>query len=526
MAFLLQHLLSESASRYPDRYAVIFKDRAITYAELERTANKLAQTLITLKVGKGDRVGLFFDRGIDAIVGACAVLKAGATYVPIDPASPFRRLSYIIEKCGIKSLLTIQPKLAKLEKAFSANFPLEHILLLDETDSNIDHIGSTQVINSHAFSDFSGEIALVVDAIDSDIAYILFTSGSTGDPKGVMISHLNSLTFVNSACSFFGIEKEDRLSNIAPLHFDMSIFDIFVAFKAGACVVVIPESTAVFPVKLAQYISEKKISVWNSVPSALSLIATIKNLADYDLTNMRLILFAGEVFPMKYLRILKNAIPSARFCNMYGQTEANSSTYYWVDHIFANDTDTLPIGKALPNFEVFAIDQNGNRICEPGQEGELFVRASTVAFGYLGEKEKTEKAFVRNPLLPDLDERVYRTGDLVRLDSDGNYVFLGRKDHMIKSRGYRIEIGEIEAVLCNHPDIKQAVVIPIPDELIGNRIVAYVVPLISGKITEDGLLSYCFSQLPKYMMPETVEIRDALPMTSSGKIDRQKVKEL
>lgn len=526
MAFLLHHLLSESAARYPDRNAVVFKDRTITYAELEESSNKLAYMLQSLKVGRGDRIGLYFDRSIEAIVGACAILKTGAVYVPIDPASPFRRLNYIIEKCGIKSLLTVQSKLDKVKKAFSGNLPLEQIVLLDKLDSSISNIGSAKLIDTQSFSNFPSELAPAVNLTDADVAYILFTSGSTGNPKGVMISHLNSLTFVNSACNFFDIKENDRFSNIAPLHFDMSIFDIFVAFKAGACVVIIPEATAVFPVKLAQYISEKKISVWNSVPSALSIIATIKNLGDYDLSSLRLILFAGELFPIKYLRILKNSIPSARFCNMYGQTEANSSTYYWVDQVPTNDRDTLPIGKALPNFEVFALDEEGNHINGQGQEGELFVRASTVALGYLGEKEKTEKAFVKNPLRPDLDERVYRTGDLVHLDTNGNYMFLGRKDHMIKSRGYRIEIGEIETVLCNHPDVKQAVVIPIPDELIGNRILAYVVPLVPDKIKKDDLLKYCFAQLPKYMMPESIEIRASFPMTSSGKIDRQKVGEI
>lgn len=525
MAFLLHHLLSESAARYPDREAIAFKDRIVTYAELERESNKLAHTLIAFRIAKGDRVGLYLDRGIESIIAACGVLKTGATYVPIDPVSPLRRVVYIIEKCGIRSLLTIHDKLPKIETAFPEDSPLEHIVLMDGNGSNPRRSpGTTQLINGYSVPDEVGESAPVVNVIDSDIAYILFTSGSTGNPKGVMLSHLNSLTFVNSACDFFRIEKEDRLSNIAPLHFDMSVFDIFVAFKAGACVVPIPEVTAIFPAKLAEYISEKKISIWNSVPSALSLLATDKNLNTRDLSSLRLILFAGELFPLKYLRLLQEAIPGARFCNMYGQTEANSSTYYWVDQVPSDGRGILPIGRALPNFEVFALAENGNRVQAPEQEGELYVRASTVALGYWGELEKTENSFVRNPLRPDLPEKVYKTGDLVRLDSDGNYVFLGRKDHMIKSRGYRIEIGEIETVLCNHPEIKNAVVIPIPDELIGNRLSVIVVPLTPGKLTKDDVFEHCFSQLPKYMIPEIVEFRDSLPMTSSGKVDRQKLK--
>jgi amino acid adenylation domain-containing protein len=523
MAFLLHHLVSESAVQYPDKDAVIFKDRKITFAELDRESNKLAHMLLSLKIEKGDRIGLYLDRGIDAIIAACAVLKTGAVYVPIDPASPSRRVSYIVEKCGIKTLLTLQEKLAKLGQAFPEDVPFTQVVLMDKDEPRVPTPGPVQLLHGRSISDEFGKSSPYVNVIDSDIAYILFTSGSTGNPKGVMLSHQNSLTFVNSVCSFFNIEKEDRFSNIAPLHFDMSIFDIFVAFKAGACVVIVPEVVAIFPAKLAEYIADKKITVWNSVPSALSLLATYKNLDAYDLSSLRLVLFAGELFPLKYLRILQNAIPKARFCNMYGQTEANSSTYYWVDQLPVDDKGVLPIGKSLPNFEVFALDENGTSINAPGQTGELYVRASTVAVGYWGEPEKTENAFVRNPLRPELRERVYKTGDLVHLDADGNYIFSGRKDHMIKSRGYRIEIGEIESVLCSHPEVKNAVVIPIPDELIGNRLWAIIEPSMLGKLTKDDVLKYCMAQLPKYMVPETVQFRDSLPMTSSGKVDRKKL---
>jgi amino acid adenylation domain-containing protein len=525
LAFLLQHLLSESAIKFPNREAIIFKDQILTYAALENESNKLAHTLFSLNIKKGDRVGLFFNRGVESIIAACAVLKVGAAYVPIDPMSPVRRISFIIEKCGIRTLCTVNDNLPKLDPAISDNSQLEFIVLLDRSSSNPPKLnGKIQIIDAYSPSRKTDKKSYDLNVVDTDLAYILFTSGSTGNPKGVMLSHRNSLTFINSTYEFFRITEQDRLSNIAPLHFDMSVFDIFVAFKAGACVVIIPEITAVFPIKLVEYIEEKKITVWNSVPSALSLLATNKNLPAHDLSNLRLILFAGELFPLKYLQILQQAIPGARFCNMYGQTEANSSTYYWIEPSHLTEIKLLPIGKALPNFEVFALDENGSQIQNTDKEGEFYVRASTVALGYWGEPEKTENAFVKNPLRPNLSEKVYKTGDLVRLDANGNYVFLGRRDHMIKSRGYRIEIGEIETVLNNHPEIKNAVVIPIPDELIGNRLSVIIVPVLPGKLTKDDIYKYCFSQLPKYMIPDTIEFRDTVPMTSSGKVDRQKLK--
>jgi amino acid adenylation domain-containing protein len=523
MAFLLHHLLSGSAAQFPGREAIIFQDRTITYAELERETNKVAHELIALGVEKGARVGLYMNRSIDSIIAALGILKAGATYVPMDPTSPAGRLNYIIAKCGIKTLFTFRDRLIHLAQAFPADSPLENIIVMDRLESSSRLLGLTRLVHWHEIRNELSSDAPNVHVIDSDPAYILFTSGSTGRPKGVMLSHLNSLTFVNSVYEFFKIDKEDRFSNICPLHFDMSVFDIYVALKAGALIVIISEASAIFPVKLAEIIAKNKISVWNSVPSALSLLANLANLDHYDLSSLRLVLFAGELFPLKYLRRLQEAIPQARFCNMYGQTEANSSTYYWVDQLASDGKGALPIGRPFPNFEVFALDEDGRLVDKPEREGELYVRASTVALGYWGEPEKTVQAFVRNPLRPDLPERVYRTGDLVRLDSDSNYVFLGRKDLMIKSRGYRIEIGEIESVLCSHPEIRNAVVIPIPDELIGNRLSAIVEPLTPGKITKDDIVKYCSAQLPKYMIPEMIEFRDSLPTTSSGKVDRKKL---
>ena len=523
MIHLLHQLLSESTARYPDKDALSFKDEKMTYGELERESNKLASGLSEMGLKRGERAGIYMNRCIASIVGVFGIMKAGGTYVPIDPLCPQARLSYIMNKCGIKYLLTTQEKLTNIEQVFPANSPLENILVMNGQDSGSGSLGSAKLFSWLDFRETASEDAPRMNMVDSELAYILFTSGSTGNPKGVMLSHLNSLTFVNSVHDFFQIRMNDRFSNICPLHFDMSVFDLFVAFKAGATVVIIPETTTIFPVKLAEVIAKDRISVWNSVPSALSLLASYKNLDSHDLSSLRLILFAGEQFPLKYLRRLQEAVPGAKFCNMYGQTEANSSTYYWVEQLPPDAKASLPIGRSLPNFEVFSLDEDGKRVTEPGQEGELYVRASTVALGYWGEVEKTEKAFVKNPLRPDLNERVYKTGDLVSLDSQGNYVFLGRKDHMIKSRGYRIEIGEIETVLNNHPEIGNAVVIPIPDELIGNRISVIIVLSTPGKMKKEDILQYCSQHLPKYMIPESVEFRDSLPTTSSGKVDRKKL---
>lgn len=523
MAFLLHQLLTESAARFPDREAVVRGDERVTYAVLDRETNRLCHQLGTLDVEKGDRVGIHMTRGIPSVTAALAVLKAGAAYVPIDPLAPAPRIRHIVERCRIRVLLTTHDRLPGLAEALPAGAAPVLIAMGPATSAEAD-TGSMRVIDwTSAAGDF-GTDPTAVEAADCDLAYILFTSGSTGTPKGVMLTHRNALTFVESTGDFFAIGPDDRLSNVCPLHFDMSVFDIYVALRAGACVVVIPEEHAFFPARLARTIVEGRVSVWNSVPSVLTPLAAMSDPTRYDWSALRLILFAGEVFPRKHLDRLREAIPSARFCNMYGQTEANSSTYFWVEP--GGPDVTLPIGKAFPNFEVFALDPSGRAVREPGVEGELYVRSSTVGLGYWEDDERTASAFVTDPRGTGPAPRVYRTGDLVQLDAEDNYVFVGRKDHMIKSRGHRVELGEVEAVISGHPQVANVAVIPIPDELLGNRIAAVVVPLPDSGIGSADILQHCVSQLPRYMVPDRVELWDVLPSTSSGKVDRTRTAQL
>lgn len=335
-----------------------------------------------------------------------------------------------------------------------------------------------------------------------------------------MISHLNSLTFVNWAHDTFRVHSEDRLSNHAPLHFDLSIFDIFVAFKAGATLVLVPDGLSTFPIRLADWIEKNRISIWYSVPSILSMLILHGKLERYRYSSLRALLFAGEVFPVKYLRQLMALIPDTDFYNLYGPTETNVITYYKVPKIPPEQVKPIPIGRACANMEVFTLSENGQLITEPGQEGDLFARGSCVAKGYWGDAEKTDRCFVRNHTQPNFQDTMYKTGDLVNLDDDGNYTYVGRRDRMIKSRGYWIELGEIEAVLHNHPEVREAAAVAIPDDMVGNRIKAFVVLNKTNAANSTDLQRFCSQRIPGYMVPEVIEFRDSLPKTSTGKIDR------
>lgn len=522
---LLHHLLEQSAQRYPDKMAVLFKGKSVTYSDLERLSSELASRLRQSGIQKGDRVGIMLSKSIESIVSLFGILKAGAVYVPIDHSAPVDRSAHIISQCGIDCLITSARDLITLLSGTNGRKPTirKAIVVGKDCDQlNQLHIPAESLSLDMA-SDSSCSGIESVEMSDGSPAYILHTSGSTGNPKGVAISHLNALTFINMAAEFFDITPSDRFCNHAPLHFDLSVFDIFVAVKCGATIVLLPEMLSMFPVKLAEYIEKEKITIWNSVSSVLTMLADKGQLEQRNFDSLRIVHFSGDIMPVKYLRALRKCMRNATFYNIYGQTEANSSLYYPIQEIPDDDSWRIPIGKPFPNFEVFAMSEAREIISCAGEEGELYVCSSTVALGYWGSEGMTREKFVSDPRYPFIEKIVYRTGDLVRIDEDGNFEFVGRKDHMVKSRGYRVELGEIEAVLSGHPEIMTAVAVPIPDELIGNRIAVILVPVSEHTVNKEDVFGYCAKRLPKYMMPESVEFLEALPMTSSGKIDRKSI---
>jgi amino acid adenylation domain-containing protein len=518
MRYLLHHLLHVSAERYPDRPAVVDRERSLTYSEIERWTNQVAHTLIDLGVARGDRVGLYLDKSLESIVGIYGILKAGAAYVPFDPAAPVARLAYIAGNCGVRVLLTGTEKSGNWERLVKEGAPLESLVVLNSGaeggDGAPDGLG---VVTAEALGS-QPDTPPPSGAIDLDLAYILYTSGSTGVPKGVMLSHLNALSFVHWAVDRFGIRPEDRLSNHAPLHFDLTILDIFAAAEASATMVIVPPETSIFPIQVRNFIERNGITIWYSVPSVLSMLTLRGGLKAGELPRLRTILFAGEVFPTKYLRRLMSLLPHVSFFNLYGPTETNVCTYYEVPQLPEEQSEPIPIGEAIDNVEVFAVTEDG-RVAPPGEVGELYARGTTVMNGYWGDPERTTAVLHPNPYGGELHDPVYRTGDLVRRDRDGNYRLLGRRDHQIKTRGYRIELGDIEAALYGHPAVAECAVVAVPDDVVTNRIRAYVV-------TRDGvgkkeLATFCADRIPRYMIPEEFEFMEHLPKTSTGKVDRQ-----
>jgi amino acid adenylation domain-containing protein len=531
MAYLLQHLLTHSAARAPRLPAVASPERSLTYQELDRLSNQVARALLAQGVAPGDRVGILAPKSAASVVGVFGVLKAGACYVPLDPKSPAARLITIMNDSGIAIVLA-DAAMAHQAAALADSVPQLRSVMVTGPDtapegwrtSGTLPAGPVMLPWDAVLAEPDGALADDL-AIDTDLAYILYTSGSTGTPKGVMISHRASLTFVEWAAACAGLGERDRVCSPAPLHFDLSVFDVFASCKAAACMAVVPEMTSVFPARLARWLADEQVSVWYSVPSVLTMLVTYGGLRGLDLSRLRAVIFAGEVFPAKHLARLMAELPGVRYLNWYGPTETNVCTWYEVPRGSAGLTAPVPIGRACANTDAFAVTSEGGRVAKPGEEGELYVRGSGLMSGYWGQPEKTRQVLTGNPFQAAYDEPAYRTGDLVTLDDEGNYVFLGRRDGMVKTRGYRVELGEVETALYAHPAIREAVVLPVPDELLGSRLRAVICADGPGGLTREQVLDHCRRRLPGYMVPDVVEFREALPRTSNGKVDRVRLAE-
>lgn len=509
----------EAARQHPDRVAIIEPKRAsITYRELDRLSDRVRDRLSALGVREGDRVGMCLRKSIDGVAYILGALKAGAAYVPVDHSAPAARNAYIMFNCGVKTVLTEQALQAALETEVATLGANPRIIPLAVVG------GGKGLEDWLTRQDEASPVKPVatVSSRSESLAYVLYTSGSTGKPKGVMLSHENAVSFVQWCSETFEPHHEDRFSSHAPFHFDLSILDLHVSLKHGAAIVLIGEEVGKDPIRLSKIISEERITIWYSAPSILSLLAQFGALDKQDYTALRTVLFAGEVFPVKHLRALTKLWTHPRYFNLYGPTETNVCTFHEVVLPVPDDrTVPYPIGAVCSHLRGKVVDEGGVAVA-PGSEGELCIEGRGVMQGYWSLQEQTANAFF---VTPD-GARWYRTGDIVVEEAHGVYIYRGRRDRMVKRRGYRVELGEIEAGLYKHEQVKEAAVIGKPDDESGVRITAFLACKVDTRPSLVEMKRFCSDQMPLYMIPDRFVWLDSLPKTSTDKVDYQRLKEM
>ena len=508
----LEQLLDEAADRYPQRTAVEDESGAsISYEDLAALSRRVSRRLSAMGVGSSDRVGLYLSKSIEAVAAIFGILRTGAAYVPVDPGAPASRNAYILQDCGVKAALVEDRFVEGLRGKLAA--PDE--LSLVQVPMPLDGSALTRALADESEAD--GEAGTDPEAT----AYLLYTSGSTGEPKGVVLTHRNALSFVDWCSDTFQPSSEDRFSSHAPFHFDLSILDLYLPLKHGATLVLIGSRLGKDPTRLAPFIAERRITNWYSTPTVLSLLVQYGDLPQRDLSALRMVLFAGEVFPVRHLRELKKQLPGPHYFNLYGPTETNVCTYFEIPGEIPEDrTEPYPIGPVCEHLRARVVDERGTDVAR-GVEGELCIHGPAVTQGYWKRPELTEEVFLRDA--DGLDW--YKTGDLVVEAESGDYIFRGRRDRMVKKRGFRVELGEIEACLDGHPAVAKAAVVALPEED-GLQIKAFATPRDHGKLSVIALKGFCSQRLPSYMVPDRFSFPKSLPMTSTDKIDYQKLKEL
>ena len=513
----LHGLFVAAAARHPDRVAVVLPGRGeITYGALDGLSNRLRDRLHAMAVRPGDRVGIYVGKSIDSVAAICGILKSGAAYVPVDPSAPPARNAYILNNCRVAALIVEARFRAALETELAAQGPLPPILGIDAAGTGD---ALARALDAEDRDAPAAAVATATSEPDA-LAYILYTSGSTGKPKGVMLSHENAVSFVDWCSEVFDPGPDDRFSSHAPFHFDLSILDLHVPLKHGASIVLIPEERGKDPQHLAQLIDDHRISIWYSAPSILSLLAQFGELPRHDCSSLRLVLFAGEVFPVKHLRTLTMLLRRPRYFNLYGPTETNVCTYHEVVPPVPDErTVPYPIGTVCSHLRGKVIGTEGETV-RPGEEGELCIAGRGVMQGYWELPEQTARGFIVDPD----DTRWYRTGDVVVEDAGGIYTYRGRRDRMVKRRGYRVELGEIEGGLYQHPRVKEVAVVATPDEEAGVRVTAFLSVREGALPSLVEMKRFAAERLPLYMVPDRFHWLESLPKTSTDKIDYQQLK--
>ena len=494
--------LDETAKRLPNKLALQDISGNITYQEYRSKSLAIAYKIVELNKGEMKKpVVVYLEKGKEVLVSFMGVAYSGCFYSPIDTEMPPSRVNKILEVLKPEIVITTNKLKTNFEKF---NFYGSYIIYEETICSEEDET---------AVKPYTEKI------VDTDLLYVLFTSGSTGVPKGVSICHRSVIDYIDWVTETFNITQKDTFGNQAPFYFDNSILDIYSCMKMGATLNIIPKKLFFQPVPLLEYIKYNKINTIFWVPSALIVVSKLTAFRNVDLSDtLKRVLFCGEVMPNKQLNIWRKFLPNVTYANLYGPTEiTDACTYYIVDREFSDD-EPLPIGIPMSNTDILVLNDE-DKLVTDDEVGELCVRGTSLAMGYYNNPEKTRSAFVQNPLNKAVPEIIYRTGDLVRYNEYREIIYISRKDFQIKHLGHRIELGEIETAISSLEEVTLNCCLY--DEK-NQRIVLFV----DAQVDRDYIKERIEKLVPEYMIPGKVIYLENMPINANGKIDRIKLKEL
>lgn len=504
---LLQHLFEATVRRLASKTALVADEQRYTYAAIDVAATRLAGTLQQRGVRRGDRVAIFADNGIEAIVSIFAALKAGAVFMPINVLTKDDKLAYLLNDARAACLVTVESLRSVWSAALVRNRTVHTGIVAGLPESE----GNGRLISYASVTEVTTAEPDLPPLIDQDLASIIYTSGSTGEPKGVMLTHLNMMSAVNSVNGYLGMTGDDVILCAMPIAFDYALYQVLIGFKVGASVVL--ERSFSFPAKILETMEREGVTVFPGVPTMYSMIMGLKNLQQFDLGRLRMMTNTAAALSERHIRDLRNLFPKATLYSMYGLTECKRVTYLPPEQL---DIRPTSVGRGMPNEEVWLVDEEGNRLPNGGT-GELVIRGSHVMRGYWEKPEQTARRLKAGPYP---GEMVLHSGDLFRTDDEGYLYFVARKDDIIKSRGEKVSPKEIENVLYGLDGVQDAAVIGIPDDLLGQAIKAYVVLRSGYQCGEKDVLRHCQAKLESFMVPKYIAIVAELPKTDTGKIKK------
>ncbi len=507
----VNEFLEISAKNFPEKVALVCQGARLTYKEINSKSNCLANVLISLGLNKQDRVGIYLENSVESVVSIFATLKAGGVFVVINPQVKAKKLRYILKDCQIRVLVTDLKHLQDNLDVLTDSNCLNTIIAAENIPDSIS-INKKLLFYSEVIAKFDNSKPQN-KSVDTDLASLIYTSGSTGRPKGVMLTHLNMVSAASSIIQYLENTSDDIVLDCLPLSFDYGLYQVLMAFKFGGTVVL--EQSFIYPYQIIDRIVKEKVTGFPVVPTILAILLQLKNLSKVDFSHLRYITNTAQALPEKYISLLKEYFPWVKIYSMYGLTECKRVSYLAPEQLTKKPTS---VGKAMPNTEVWLVDEQDNKITEAGIIGELVVRGPNVMQGYWNLPEETAK---RIKYWRDSRERVLYTGDLFKMDEEGDLYFVSRKDDIIKTGGEMVSPKEVENILSGLDAVMEAAVIGVNDEILGKAIKAYIVLREGSKLTEKNVLLHCQKHLENFMVPKYVEFRKDLPKTTTGKISKR-----